>query len=124
MTTHFQSNPGASQGAIMQEENKPLLEEIIRRILTVSDPEQIFLFGSHARGEAGADSDFDLLVIEAGVERPRQRSIEVRRALRKLLVPIDVIVATPHQIERYRDSPGLIYSTVLNEGQVLYERSA
>lgn len=47
-----------------------LLQEIVRRILAVSAPEQIILFGSYARGEAGPDSDLDLLVIERGVEAP------------------------------------------------------
>lgn len=46
-----------------------LLAEIVRRILVVSDPEQIILFGSRARAESGPDSDVDLLVIEAGDRR-------------------------------------------------------
>ncbi len=106
---------------MMSEESTTLLNEIARRILTVSDPQQILLFGSHARGNAGPDSDWDLLVIEE-VERPRQRSVEIRRALRGLLIPIDVIVATPRQIERYRESPALLYQAALREGRRLYER--
>jgi predicted nucleotidyltransferase len=81
------------------------------------------LFGSYARGEAGPDSDVDLLVIVRGITHPRQESIRIRRALRGLLVPIDVIVATPEQIEQYRDSIGLIYGPALREGKVLYERA-
>lgn len=98
-----------------------LLREITRRILTVSTPEQVLLFGSSVRGDLGPDSDLDLLVIEE-VERPRQRSVEIRRALRGLLVPIDVIVATPQQIERYGQSSVLIYQSAIRDGQVLYER--
>lgn len=101
-----------------------LLEEITRRILAVSAPEQIILFGSYARGESGPDSDLDLLVIEKGVEAPRRESVRLRRALRGLLVPIDVIVATPQQIRRHRDAIGLIYGPALREGRVLYERAA
>jgi uncharacterized protein len=98
-----------------------LLREITRRILTVSTPEQVLLFGSSVRGDAGPDSDLDLLVIE-DVDRPRQRSVEIRRTLRGLLIPIDVIVATPQQIERYGQSPALMYQSALRDGQVLYER--
>lgn len=105
-----------------EDTRRQLLEEMTRRILTVSNPERILLFGSHARGDANIDSDFDLLVIEQGVDRPRQRSIEIRRALRGLRVPVDIIVATPYQIETYRSAPGLIYGVALREGQVLYER--
>jgi len=101
-----------------------LLDEIVARILAVSQPEQIILFGSYARGDARPDSDVDLLVLEAGVTKPRQESVRLRRALRGLRVPIDVIVATPEQANRYRNAIGLIYAPALKEGKVLYERPA
>lgn len=99
-----------------------LLVEITRRIRAITTPERIILFGSHAREGAGPDSDLDILVIVRNVTHTRQESTRIRRALRGLLVPIDVIVATPDQVERYRDSPGLIYGPALREGRVLYER--
>jgi predicted nucleotidyltransferase len=108
---------------VAEKDRQPLLGEIARRILTVSDPERILLYGSHARGDATPDSDWDVLVIE-DVERPRQRSVEIRRALRGLLVPVDIIVATPQQVERYRNASGLLYHAALEEGQTLYERHA
>ncbi|HVS20849.1 MAG TPA: nucleotidyltransferase domain-containing protein [Pyrinomonadaceae bacterium] len=101
-----------------------LLNEIKRRILAVSDPEQIILFGSHARGNAGLGSDVDLLVIEEGLEATRRESVRLRSALRGLLVPVDVMVATPQQVERYRNAIGLIYGSILREGKVIYERAA
>ena len=82
------------------------------------------MFGSYASGDAGPDSDVDLLVVKAGVEAPRRESVRVRRALRGLLVPIDVIVTTPQQIDQHRNTVGLIYRPALKEGNVLYERSA
>jgi len=113
------------QHAMARTENTDeLLEEVVQRILAVSDPEQIILFGSYARGEAGPDSDLDLLVLETGITKPRQESIRLRRALRGLLVPIDVVVATPQQADRYRNAIGLIYAPALKEGRILYERPA
>jgi predicted nucleotidyltransferase len=100
-----------------------LLEEITRRIRDTTTPAKIILFGSYARGEADADSDLDLLVVVRDVRYPRRESTRIRRALRGLLVPIDVIVATPEQVERYRDSSGLVYRAALREGVVLYERA-
>jgi predicted nucleotidyltransferase len=100
-----------------------LLQEITHRIRETTTPERIVLFGSYARGDPGPDSDLDLLVIVRGVQHTRQESTRIRRALRGLLVPIDVIVATPEQIERYRDSIGLVYGPALREGKVLYERA-
>ncbi len=99
-----------------------ILVEITRRIIAVSDPEQIILFGSHARGEAASDSDFDVLVIMEGVTSPRQESVRLQRALRGLLVPVDIVVATPQDIQAYRDAIGLVYGAALREGKVLYER--
>jgi uncharacterized protein len=101
-----------------------LVPEIIRRILSVSQPQKIVLFGSFARGDYGPDSDMDLLVVMEGIQSPRAESNRLRRALRGLLTPIDVLVATPQQIERHRQTVGLIYRSALDEGQVIYERQA
>ena len=98
------------------------LAEIVRRILSVSDPQQIILFGSYARGDYGPDSDVDLLVVMEGVDAPRAESTRLRRALRGVMTPVDVIVATPVQLARHRQTAGLIYSSALADGKVLYER--
>lgn len=101
-----------------------VLPEITRRILAVSDPEKIILFGSYARGDYEPDSDLDLLVIIEDVDSPRSESIRLRRSLRGLLVPVDIVVATPKQMERHKNTIGLIYRSALAEGKVLYERPA
>lgn len=98
-----------------------ILEEITRRICAISQPERIILSGSYARSEPGPDSDIDVLVILPAVDSLRGESVRIRQALRGLLIPIDVLVATPQQIERHRETPGLIYATALREGMVLYE---
>lgn len=100
------------------------LPEITRRILSVSDPKTIILFGSYARSEVGPNSDIDLLVVLEGIGSPRSESVRLRRAMRGLLVPVDIIVATPEQMERHKNTIGLVYRTALEEGKVLYERPA
>jgi predicted nucleotidyltransferase len=100
------------------------LPEIIRRLLRVSAPEKIILFGSYARGDIQPDSDIDLLVVLRDVKSPRAEITRLRQALRGLLVPVDVVVATPQQIEQYGHVNGLIYQSALTEGKVLYERPA
>jgi uncharacterized protein len=97
------------------------IPEITQRIVETSHPEKIILFGSYARGNFGADSDLDLLIIVPGVKRLREESLRVRRALRGLLVPVDIVMATPEQINRLGNTRGLIYQSALNEGRVLYE---
>jgi len=99
------------------------IPEITRRIVQTSNPEKIILFGSYARGNFGVDSDLDLLIIVPGAKHLRQESIRVRRALRGLLVPVDIVVATPEQITRLGNMAGLVYQAALSEGRVLYERA-
>lgn len=109
---------------ISQEDTRlALLPEIIQRLLSVCQPLKIILFGSYARGDEGPDSDIDLLVILDGVESTRKESVRLRRALRGLLTPVDIIVASPDQLDRYRNSVGLIYRPALEEGKVVYERT-
>jgi predicted nucleotidyltransferase len=104
--------------------NLSLLPEIMDRILAVSNPEKIILFGSYAHGKGGPDSDLDLMDVIKGVQSTRAESNRLRGALRGLLAPIDIIVATPEQLERHRNTVGLIYRTVLSKGKTLYERPA
>lgn len=99
------------------------LPEITARIVKTSDPEKIILFGSHARGDANEDSDLDLLVIIDGVQELRAESIRMRRALRGLLVPVDLVLASSEQIERLGNEKSFVYRNALAEGRVLYERA-
>ena len=54
------------------------LNDIVSRLVEAYDPERIYLFGSHARGEAGPDSDYDLLVIVRDDAPPEQRGVDWR----------------------------------------------
>lgn len=96
-----------------------LLQEVVRRIVAAVHPEKIILFGSAARGEMGPDSDLDLLVIKSCRHR-RETAQRIRRNLIGLGIPKDVIVATPEDIARYKDTIGLVYRPALREGKVLY----
>jgi len=99
------------------------LPEITQRIVQTSNPEKIILFGSYARGNFGADSDLDLLIIVPNIQHLRQKSLRVRRALRGLLAPVDIVMATSEQINRLGNQAGLVYQSALSEGKVLYERA-
>jgi predicted nucleotidyltransferase len=101
---------------------KPSFTEVTRCILSVSDPAQIIIFGSHARGEGTPESDLDILVVLDEIESTRTESVRLRRALRGLMYPFDIIVSTPQQLARYRNTQGMIYRSALREGKVIYER--
>ena len=106
----------------MNEVDDTLLTEITRRIVAVSDPQQIILFGSQARGEAGPDSDLDLLVIKDEVASPRAEAARIYRALAGLSTSVDVLVARSDYVRRHRDIIGTVVRPALREGRVLYAR--
>lgn len=96
------------------------LAEIVERIVRVAAPERIVLFGSAARGEAGANSDFDLLVIKSGSFHRGRLTEEIYLSLIGVGRAVDVVVVTPDDVARYRDSPALVIAPALREGRVIY----
>ena len=84
-------------------------------------PVQIILFGSHARGEAHPHSDIDLLVVFSECADKRKAAIEIRRVLKDIPVPKDIIVSTPEELERKRDWSGSVLRYAQQEGVILYE---
>lgn len=101
-------------------EHSELLAEITRRIRAVSDPQQIILFGSYARGEPGPGSDLDLLVIKDQVDSTRAEAARIYRALADLTAPVDVVVVRTAYVQRYGDLVGTVVRPALRDGKVLY----
>jgi predicted nucleotidyltransferase len=101
--------------------DESLVHELVRRILTVSRPDKIILFGSAAAGRLTPDSDLDLLVLEAARADTRGRSVEIRRALRGVQYPIDVIVMSSDRFEETKDIVGGIAYPANKYGRTLYE---
>ena len=99
---------------------QPVLDEIVRRIVEVAEPEQIILFGSAARGEMGPHSDVDLLVVKAGADALDLMG-RIYRRLRGVGAAVDAIVVSPEDVERYRNSHALVIKPALREGKVVYE---
>jgi len=97
------------------------LAEIVRRLVARLHPEQIYLFGSRARGEAGPDSDYDLLVIVRESDLPgHRRDQQAYRALRGVGVAKDVLVWTRDEFDSRSRVVCSLPATVLREGRLLY----
>ena len=96
---------------------------MVDRIVSGFDPDQVLLFGSHARGSASEWSDVDLLVVLADGADKRQAAIEIRRSLGDLMVSKDIVVATPYEIAQRGHVVGTVLNAAIREGRVLYERS-
>ena len=94
--------------------------DALARILKQVQPERVILFGSWARGEAGPDSDLDLLVV-LPFEGPRhQVAITLLMALADLPAPKDLIVLRPEEWERDKNLPGTVAYPAAHEGVGIY----
>ena len=97
------------------------LADIVRRLVEAYQPERIYLFGSVARGDAGADSDYDLLVVvsnDAVLERRRSRL--AYETLRGTGTAADVLVCTTSYFDDRRSLKSSLPGTVLREGRLLH----
>lgn len=103
-----------------------ILRDMVKVIVDEVDPEQVILFGSHARGDASADSDVDFVVIESspfGAGRDRRlEAARLWRALADFDVPKDILLYSGDEAEYWCDSINHVLARALREGKILYER--
>jgi len=81
----------------------------------------VYLFGSHARGEARPDSDVDLCIVADGATEQLKAAGAFRRAMRPIrpkpaftLVPI-----ATQRLEEKRSNGDFFFATVFREGVLL-----
>lgn len=102
-------------------QSDPVLQEVVRRLVATYQPDRIYLFGSHARGEATSDSDYDLLVVVSNstplVARQSARAYE---ALWGLGVGADVLVWTQRAFDERLHLRASLPATVVREGTLLH----
>ena len=96
------------------------LREIIRRIVKVAAPEKIILFGSAVRGEMGPNSDVDLLVVKGGKYNRSRLAGDIYMNLHGVGQAVDVILVTPAEVERYRNTHCLVIKPALRDGKEVY----
>jgi predicted nucleotidyltransferase len=96
------------------------LEALVQRIVEAVHPLRIVLFGSAARGEFGPDSDMDLLVVMPEGTHRLETMQFLHTRLFGIPLAVDILVATPQDLARHANSPGLIYRTILEQGKELY----
>lgn len=101
-----------------------VLRQMVDIIVREADPEAIILFGSRARGEAGADSDVDLLIIEREPFGPgRSRIREAARlyhALRYVPASKDLLVYSRDEFLRWKEALNHVVANAVREGRLLY----
>ena len=107
-------------GTIHDERIRAAWPTAIGSIVSEYQPERVILFGSQARGDAGSDSDVDLLVVFTEDVDRRKRRAEILRLLRGMPFAKDVLVATAANLAR--PLIGSALADAVRHGVTVYER--
>jgi len=99
------------------------IEKAVNLLLAAAPGSKVILFGSHARGDAKADSDVDFMVVEPDVKDRHAEMVRLAEVLRPLMLPVDVVVVSAERFEYWRDTPNTIIHRAAKEGRV-YEQVA
>ena len=96
------------------------LRALARLIGTEFSPSRVILFGSHARGDAGPDSEVDLLVV---TDRPmgNDTSLKIRRKF-DYSFPLDLIVCDSRRLAQRIEAGDYFLQDAVRFGKVLYEK--
>ncbi len=106
----------------MSPHSQKLIKQITARLVKNYHPQRIILFGSHAWGKPGKESDIDLLVIKRTQKNFVDRYVEVSRLLDELIMeqPMDILVMTPREISRNLKKGNYFIEKILEDGKRLH----
>jgi uncharacterized protein len=99
----------------------PVLSEVVRRLVEAYRPQYIYLFGSVARGDAGPDSDYDIMVVVPDEAQREMRDCGLAyRALRGLGIAKDILVWTRSEFGKRLHRKASLPSAIVREGRLLH----
>jgi uncharacterized protein len=96
------------------------IQQLVNDIAREFHPEKIILFGSHARGDAGPDSDVDLMVIIDSNEHPSRTAAEITHRVHPGRYALDLIVRSPQMVCARLQMNDWFLHDVMREGRILY----
>ena len=98
------------------------VNQAIEKIITISQPKKLILFGSYIQGKSHRNSDLDILIVsDSELRSARKESVRIRRALKGIDMAMDILVVPEDKLEELSATPGLIFREALNKGKVVYE---
>ena len=107
----------AKPWAVTQEK----VAEAVRRVVVGVSPRKLIVFGSAAREELAAANDLDLLVVQAEVVSRYAETLRLRRLLKGLLMPIDLVVTSEASFRERSLIPGTLEFRAASEGRVVHD---
>jgi predicted nucleotidyltransferase len=100
--------------------NQQMLDRLVTEIVEMVHPRRIILFGSAARGQMGAHSDVDLLVVMPDGVHRRRTAQAIYLGLSGIGIAKDIVVVTEGDVCMYGDNPSLVLFPALREGREIY----
>ena len=98
-----------------------ILSEITDRLVKAYQPERVYLFGSMARGDAGPDSDYDILLVVRDDAAPEALGARLAyNVLWGLRTSADVHVLPRGKFDSRLHLKASLPATVVREGKLLY----
>jgi predicted nucleotidyltransferase len=106
------------RSVLLPEESVSRLTQLL---VDAANPARIILYGSYARGEASADSDIDIMVVETDVDDRIKEMVRLNRLVDSFGVSVDLLVVSKEKFDYWRNTPGNVYFEAATEGRTLYE---
>ncbi len=101
--------------------SEEIIQEVVKRLVDVYNPLEIYLFGSYAWGHPDEESDLDLLIVVSESDKKRyKRSLPASYALKDLMVAKDVIVLTKKEFEKYGGDISTLSYKIKQKGKKVY----
>ena len=97
------------------------IDNVVRRIVAGIQPQKVVIFGSYAKGTATIKSDLDVLVIKETTLPMASRADDLKPMLSQGLIPIDVHVYTPEEVEEYGKEQFSFINNILRSGKTVFE---
>ena len=98
------------------------VQQVIEKIVALAKPRKLIFFGSFVQEKTHRHSDLDILIVtDDSIDSPRKESVRIRRALKGIHMPMDILVVPEDKLEELIRMPGLIYREAVTKGKVVYE---
>lgn len=95
---------------------------VVQRIVALYDPDSIYVFGSHAKGNATDKSDLDLLIVRPSPLPRSLRGRDVAAVLCDVAFGLDLLFYTPVEVREELEHPYSLISTIMPTARVVYSR--
>ena len=120
-----QSAAGLPQGALLEEcawaVTADKIDAVVARLVAVASPLRLIAFGSAARGPLEGANDLDLLVVEPTGANRYSEVVRLQKALRGLLIPVDLVVSSQAATNQRCHGPGTLEFTARTQGRLLHD---